>query len=404
MSIFRNTYEKNFLIILFSTSFTSFGNGMFNIIIGKLLYDRTGSITAFGLTFMVEAIISILLQIFAGSAIDKLDPKWVMNLFGFIKGFSTIFTSLLIIFTEFSPIVLIGILVIIINFGKPFERTGSFVVVTEVAPNQDELIKLNGYNASCLQVGQILGSFIIGLLLNLAEAEYYLTLVGACYVASSTSLLFLDIISDLSKNILNVFSIKENIISWKKFISTLVVNKKLMFLIILNGGDYNFSNFFTLSIVPATYMFFNNDNKMLSYIDVAYALGAILSGFFISKISKKVQLRHINILGMIITGLMFLLQGNYHNRIFFLSTCIILGFSNAASYTTFLTLIQRNTVSDNKGKIAALRNLSFSIISLIFIPIITYFQDMSLYLGYIFSASTAFLFALVYKLLIRKGE
>ena len=177
-----------------------------------------------------------------------------------------------------------------------------------------------------------------------------------------------------------------------------------MLLIILNGGDYNFSNFFTLSIVPATYMFFNNDNKMLSYIDVAYALGAIISGFFIARISQKIQLRHINILGMIITGIMFLFQGRYHNRTFFLLTCLILGFSNAASYTTFLTLIQKNTDSDNKGRIAALRNFSFSISSLVFIPIITYFQDMSIYLGYISSAATAFLFALLYKLSIRKGE
>lgn len=377
---------------------------MFNIIVGKLLYDRTGSSAAFGLTFMVEALIGILLQIFAGTAIDKLNPKWIMNLFGFIKGGVTLLTSLLIIFTEISPLLLLGILIIIINFGKPFERTGSFVIVTKVAPNQNELLKLNGYNSSLLQVGQILGSFVIGLLLNIAKAEYYLLLVGLCYVVSATSLLFLNIISSLSRNILHIFSIKENFKSWKKFILTLSSNKQLMLLIILNGGDYNFSNFFTLSIVPATYMFFNNDNKMLSYIDVAYALGAIISGFFIARISQKIQLRHINILGMIITGIMFLFQGRYHNRTFFLLTCLILGFSNAASYTTFLTLIQKNTDSDNKGRIAALRNFSFSISSLVFIPIITYFQDMSIYLGYISSAATAFLFALLYKLSIRKGE
>ena len=404
MSLSWSSYKKNFLIILCSTSFISFGNGMFNIIVGKLLYDRTGSSAAFGLTFIIEALIGILLQVFAGTAIDKLNPKWIMNLFGFIKGFSTLLTSLLIIFTEFSPIVLLGILVIIINFGKPFERTGSFVVVTEVAPNHSELMKLNGYNASLLQAGQILGAFVIGLLLSLAKAEYYLILVSICYIASATSLLFLDIISSLSKNILHIFSIKENFKSWKKFIGTVSVNKKLVSLIILNGGDYNFSNFFTLSIVPATYMFFNNDNKMLSYIDVAYALGAILSGLFISKISRKIQLRHINILCMIITGLMFLSQAEFHNKIFFLFTCLILGFSNASSYTTFLTLIQKNTESDNKGKIAALRNFSFSLTSLFFIPIITYFQDISIYLGYISSAVTAFLFALIYKLTIKKGE
>lgn len=62
---------------------------MFNIIVGKLLYDRTGSSAAFGLTFIIEALIGILLQVFAGTAIDKLNPKWIMNLFGFIKGFST---------------------------------------------------------------------------------------------------------------------------------------------------------------------------------------------------------------------------------------------------------------------------------------------------------------------------
>ena len=38
---------------------------------------------------MIETLIGILLHIFTGTAIDKLNPKWIMNLFGSIKDFST---------------------------------------------------------------------------------------------------------------------------------------------------------------------------------------------------------------------------------------------------------------------------------------------------------------------------
>lgn len=38
---------------------------------------------------MIEALIGILLQTFMGTAIDKLNPKWIMNLFGSVKDFST---------------------------------------------------------------------------------------------------------------------------------------------------------------------------------------------------------------------------------------------------------------------------------------------------------------------------
>ena len=39
---------------------------------------------------MIEALIGILLQIFAETAIDKLNPKWIMNLFGSIKDVTTL--------------------------------------------------------------------------------------------------------------------------------------------------------------------------------------------------------------------------------------------------------------------------------------------------------------------------
>ena len=83
--------SASFLVcsLIFIEYYCTIRNGIFNIIVGKLLYDKTGSSAAFGLTFMIEALIGILLQIFTGTAIDKLNPKWIMNLFGSIKDFST---------------------------------------------------------------------------------------------------------------------------------------------------------------------------------------------------------------------------------------------------------------------------------------------------------------------------
>ena len=75
--------------MIFIEYYCTIRNGIFNIIVGKLLYDKTGSSDAFGLTFMFEALIGILLQTFMGTAIDKLNPKGIMNLFGSIKDFST---------------------------------------------------------------------------------------------------------------------------------------------------------------------------------------------------------------------------------------------------------------------------------------------------------------------------
>ena len=72
--------------VLASVLITDIGNGMHTITIGKLLYDRTGSVAAFGSVIIAEYILNFLLQTLAGSMVDRGSPKAICVWADIVRG------------------------------------------------------------------------------------------------------------------------------------------------------------------------------------------------------------------------------------------------------------------------------------------------------------------------------
>src|SRR5579871_2387659 len=79
-----------------SVFITNIGNGMHTLTVGKLLFDRTGSAVAFGGVFIAEYVINFLIQLFAGSLVDRSDVKKVVTVTDVGRGVFIIGASLLI--------------------------------------------------------------------------------------------------------------------------------------------------------------------------------------------------------------------------------------------------------------------------------------------------------------------
>ncbi|KAA8791580.1 MFS transporter, partial [Lactobacillus crispatus] len=102
-------------LYLLGTFVSNLGDGIFTLIISKILYDKTGSVSAFGLVLIIQNVASFMLNLLAGYIADIKKPQFISEIADSLRGIMII---LGIIFLRLSNniIVVLMILMLILNF------------------------------------------------------------------------------------------------------------------------------------------------------------------------------------------------------------------------------------------------------------------------------------------------
>lgn len=394
----KSNLSNSAKLVLGSVFITNIGNGIHTLTIGKLLYDQTGSTVSFGLVFLAEYVINLLLQVFAGSFVDRGDPKKVLYYSDLIRGVIICIASGMIIFT--SPFWWIIFITIAINVAKPFYRSATFTLGPTLAPTEDLLNKFNGYHVSSLQVGQILGVIIAGLILQIFSPYTGLLINGLTFIIAGILILFTNIPYDNKTKVEeNNFNLKSIISDWKEVFILLKEKKQLGLLILLSSSDYIVVTFLNLALVPLVFIRFNDNSIWLSVFDGSFALGAILAGSISSLVINKLGKHIIILMSSFGSGTVFILLSYTPDFYIIIPLIMLLGVITTFSFTVFITSIQQQSTGPIKGRIGATRNFSLSLLSLILIPFITFSHDHSLSLGFLASAVICFSFGLLFWIL-----
>ena len=83
-------------LMLCATLVSNIGNGIQTLTIGKLLYDSTGSVAAFGFVIVVEYLMLFLANALAGSAADRYRPRRTLVTVDSVRGTLVLAVSLLL--------------------------------------------------------------------------------------------------------------------------------------------------------------------------------------------------------------------------------------------------------------------------------------------------------------------
>lgn len=167
------TLSRNSKFLLLSVLISNIGNGIQLLTVGKVLYDKTNSVGAFGFVILSEQLIKFFLQLFSGSYVDSRNPRNVVVASDAIRG---IMLLLLLLCFWSNDWIAIGLMVttLAINAVKPFYNASIFALSSRIEEG-DELLKLNIVFNTFFQVGQLLGSGIASIILM-----WFNPLWGAC--------------------------------------------------------------------------------------------------------------------------------------------------------------------------------------------------------------------------------
>jgi MFS family permease len=358
-----------------SVLITNVGNGMQQLCVGKMLYDQTGSIMAYGGVFIFEFLINFVVQIVAGPIVDRHVPKTIIVVTDLIRGLAVILASVLI-GLGLSANACIFASILAINIGKPFYRSATFTVGPTLISGKG-LIRYNAFYDGFQQGGQLLGIVLVGILLNHVTPIWPFVLNGLTFIIAAGFVSIATIPKTESKRWGEQAMIKAISKDWWDIFLILKNTPSLCFHMLMTAMECNAVVFLELLLVPMVKDWQHENSYWLSAYGAGFGIGAVFGAGFMSQVIHALGFRRSAWLGQAGQAACFLALGYFHHPVISCVLIIIFGVLNTLSYTSLVSTLQARCVGPIKGRIVAVRNLATGITGFMVIPVITWSQKSS---------------------------
>ncbi|GCF08002.1 MFS transporter [Dictyobacter arantiisoli] len=378
-------------LVLTAVFISNIGNGMNTITVGRALYDKTGNVLAFGIVIIIQYFINSLMYIFSGTLVDRHSPKLVCILADVVRGIFICIASFFVLSQQGQWWIFVS--VIVINIITPFYNSATFALAPVIAPGPT-LIRYNTLFVALLQAGQLIGTALVGFILEYFHVSVSFGLDGLSYLLSAIviGMAYIPRV-DIKLPECHRFWLNDLYNDWREIRCCLRLNTALFLHIILCAGDFLAVNFINLSYVPMVTLWYGNNNYWLSIFDGSFAIGAILATFIAPRIMKYRDVRVVTALCLGLEALFFACLSAVHIPYVTIIAMLGLGISNASSIIILMTYLQRRIVGPIKGRIAAIRQLIISLFTVALIPFISYAYSFSVNGGLLLSGVVCFVFS-----------
>lgn len=368
-------------LYLLGTFVSNLGDGIFTLIISKILYDKTGSVSAFGLVLIIQNVASFMLNLLAGYIADIKKPQFISEIADSLRGIMII---LGIIFLRLSNniIVVLMILMLILNLIVPFFRAANFKIIASIQRGSLGLLPLNGLRSSVNQSGQLLGVAIATPLIAFNLTIPALLIDALTFFTSFICTIFLKFNKEHPVQIkVSDNKLKKMYFEWFKLLRTLFISKKLLLLVFFSSIDSVIVAFINLMEIKYATVVLKN-SVYLTALDGSFALGAMLNFTIIYLLFERFNFSEISWSGLFCQALAFIgltLTGSIYVSTIFI--CII-GIFNGASQSLFQTQLHTSFDETMKGKISSLRDAMVAFLNLIMIPVFSRLLNFNLCIAF----------------------
>ncbi|MEQ4454263.1 MFS transporter [Kosakonia sacchari] len=376
---------------------SNIGNGMRTLVAGIALYNQSGSAMDFGIVIVLEYIVLFVVNVLAGPWADRYNPKYTMLVVDLLRGI-----TVCLVCTQLNSGYLffwIALLTVVVQVGKPFYRSSTFVLEPALV-KPEQLTRYNGFAVAAMQLGQLVGISLAGLVLSLSGVQAALMITGLSFLLSALSIAFVIVPSTIEyashhegRGLLKWFH--QLVQDWVDVAKFMRRNKGLTTLTTLGVSDYLTPSFLNIFLAILVVQRFEGAPYALSLLDGSFALGAMLSGLFADRLVASVGPRLTSIIGITGQGLMFIGIASGGPGEWAVAATFFIGVMNSLSYMGIYTTLQLRIKGPFKGRISLVRSLIATLLACIFIPPVTHLSDSSLTLALIAAGSVSFGFSLV---------
>ena len=351
----KSLFNKDFLLLLCGQTVSSAGNSIVYIgliwwILANFSKSEAGIVLGTVLAFNIVP--KIIIGPFVGIWVDKFSRKLIVILADILRGIINLLFAYFI-FSDSTNLTSLYILIVFSALGTTFFNPAIRASIPNIVSSQN-LTRANGLYQGSLQIVNVIGPTIGGLLISLIGIYPIFAINGISYLFSAFTELFINFKQTKIKErrtFLNEF------LEGFKFIYS---QKTIFYFMIMSATIGFFLAPMNILIAKRIKYFFNLGAAELGYTTSAISLGMILGTLIISIFSPKKKFLPI-ICGIITIGIAFSVVGYLSSFLEFLMGFFIIGL--LASIVTILgeVVLQTMTPDEKRGRVFSISNTLDSI-------------------------------------------
>ncbi len=327
--------------------FINIARGIITLALGMYFYYESDGIWIFAMNILAEFIVILIIQGSIGSVIDKFGPK---NSLLFATACSSFIVFISSFFVDINIIVLLTLMMQLINLFKPLIRNSIFTFTSQLA-HTESVEKINARLSIALQSGQIIGMIVAGFMVGYGDLALTLQVISLTFLLS-----FISFVAFFSKKKVLTKDKKDQrkVGSWHEAVNFVLKSKKVQLILIVGSFDFTSIVLFNIFLAPVVKYNFNNQTIWLTYLDLSFALGAIIAGMLIGRkeFFQKKYYTSISSCSAVIVFFCFTLALPP-----FITLITILGFGLSTTYSTvyWATQLQQLAPVNIKGRLASIK-------------------------------------------------
>lgn len=325
--------------------------GTLVLALGMYLYTETGSLWALAANVVLEFAITLMLQGFAGSFVDRFGAKQIL----YIAMFSSVMIALVGgALIDWHLVIVLTLVIQVLNAFKPFVRNCVFTLVPVVAI--DHLVEqLNARLSVALQAGQIVGMLMAGILISLGDVSLTLYFVGLMFLLALITFFL------LFKNMAEVECSNGQAVtgkgSWKEAFAFVKGSPKAKIVLLTASFDFAAIALFNLMLAPVVKSNFSNQSLWLTILDMSFAIGAIIAGFLIVN-RNWMRGSYYSVLSLLSGASVYLCFAFDSSSFLVLVAIFLFGIFITYSTVFWSSELQRLSPKTIKGRVSSLRYIS----------------------------------------------
>lgn len=351
--------NKLFRFLISGSFLSSIGDAMMSVGILLAVYQKTRSPVAISLITFVQVLPYLLVSLYSGVKVDRMDPKKTMIHSDLLRFFMLM---ILVFIWDKDLVGLVGIYLVvflIFSIATFFDPCSLVLIKRMVKP--EELLEANSAKQMTLNLSRVLGALFGGVLTSSMDVRIIFLLNGFSYLCSLVCLLFVES-SHVRPNrtvVKNKPDIKSELKEAWIYLTreaSCVLRKSMAYIVILNIPVSVISIQMTMLIHkfsvfhPGTY---------LGMMNSSYLAGSILASMLISYVTKtfKVDFDKVPFFIFVYSGMLFL-PTVFHHSYLILVLFFLIGFLTVFIQILINTGYQREISEEYLGRITSFRSLS----------------------------------------------
>ncbi|HEX5718460.1 MAG TPA: MFS transporter [Thermoanaerobaculia bacterium] len=343
---------RKFIPIWFGQVVSGFGSALGGFALGVWVYNRTGSVTQFGLIVFWGSLPGLLLSPISGALVDRWDRRRTMIVSDLVAALGTVTIALLLYFDRLE-IWYIYILVAIMTTAGTFQRPALSTSIPLLVPRA-QLGRAAGMGQAGSAFSEIAAPMLAGFLLLSIDLEGVMLLDFATFLLGILPLLFISIPRPAQSA--EGAAVRGSLLKEAKLGWTYIARRPGLLGLLLVTAITNVSLGMVLVLLPPLVLSFGSP-AVLGTVQSVASIGLLVGAVGVSVLGSPKR-RVATILGLLVfRGLMFVVGGLQESPVLITAAAFLFLCSNPIINTANQVLWQTKVPVDLQGRVMATRSL-----------------------------------------------